>query len=418
MRKLHPVLAAGVLAFCGLAASGALAAEVKPGRGGVNGSAFVPAGAGYDVNDQPYFTLGEDLDGDGNVDLIVVNRGSLDALPEGVTHPDTISVLYGRGDGTFEPGVDHQVGHGPYMLALGDLNEDGRKDLAVANFQEFGDEHISLFIKDGPRSYTRIPSITLPRIADRVVGVTSYANPGVTSLAVEDMDGDGHLDIIAVGFTNDVVYVLKGEGTGTFKLARTYQGEKFGYGIRDVKPSDFNRDGIVDFVVTCYDSGDTYVLLGKGDLSFEHVWGHNIKDVAYHVNVGDFDRDGWPDFIVGYYESGIELFINDGTGRSFTSGGVYQSRQFRNVREVQPHDFDGDGYLDVAVASLATSTVSLLYGTGRHAYGNYFDDPIPVPLNGGARHVHVDDFNGDGVADIAVTRIHADDVTILMGVRK
>lgn len=395
------------------AAPAGAALEAGMGRGGVNGSGFETTGVGYDVNKEPYFTLGADLDADGHADLITVNRGSLAA---DTTPANTISVLYGRGDGTFEPKVDYTVGHGPYMVTLGDLNEDGRKDIIVANFQEFGDNHITLLLDAGRRRYEAIPYITLPRIPDRVVGVQSYASPGVTSLSVQDMDGDGHLDIIAVGYTNDVLYVLKGRGDGGFDLARTYQGEQFGYGIRDIKPADFNQDGIVDFVVTCYDSGDTYVLLGKGDLTFEQVWRHHIQDVAYHVNVADFNSDGWLDLVVGYYESGVELFINDASGRGYTSGGIWDSDQFHNVREVQPHDFNVDGHMDVAVASLKTSTISLLYGTGNHSPGRYFSDPLPIPLEGGARHVHVDDFNEDGIQDMAVTRINAGDVTILRGV--
>jgi hypothetical protein len=70
-----------------------------------------------------------ELDGDGHADLVVGSCG-----------PDTVGVMRGRGDGTFAPEVDYVVGGAPVtgegvwnVLAIGDLNVDGRLDLAVTN---------------------------------------------------------------------------------------------------------------------------------------------------------------------------------------------------------------------------------------------------------------------------------------------
>jgi hypothetical protein len=63
-----------------------------------------------------------DLNGDGRPDLVVANFGS-----------NTVSVLFGVGDGTFDPKADYGTGNAPSSLAIGDLNGDGRPDLVVAN---------------------------------------------------------------------------------------------------------------------------------------------------------------------------------------------------------------------------------------------------------------------------------------------
>ena len=63
-----------------------------------------------------------DLTGDGIPDLIVANYND-----------DTVSVLLGKGDGTFQPQEVFAVGAKPYSLAVADLTGDGRPDIIVAN---------------------------------------------------------------------------------------------------------------------------------------------------------------------------------------------------------------------------------------------------------------------------------------------
>src|SRR5262249_51102496 len=78
----------------------------------------LPVGAGR----HPVSVVAQDLNDDGKPDLVVVN--SIDS---------TVSVLLGKGDGTFAPKVDYPTGAGPFSIAVADLNGDGKPDLAVAN---------------------------------------------------------------------------------------------------------------------------------------------------------------------------------------------------------------------------------------------------------------------------------------------
>ena len=63
-----------------------------------------------------------DFTGDGRTDLAVANGNA-----------DTVSVLLGNGDGTFQPQVTYAVGIEPDAIVAGDFTGDGRTDLAVAN---------------------------------------------------------------------------------------------------------------------------------------------------------------------------------------------------------------------------------------------------------------------------------------------
>src|SRR2546426_6435413 len=76
----------------------------------------------FDTGSFPLSVAIGDLNGDGKSDLAVANYD-----------PGTVSVLLGNGDGTFEAKRDYSMGSGPYSVAIGDLNGDGRPDLATAN---------------------------------------------------------------------------------------------------------------------------------------------------------------------------------------------------------------------------------------------------------------------------------------------
>ena len=76
-----------------------------------------------------------DFDGNGRTDLVVANEFS-----------DSVSVLLGNGDGTFQTASNYAVGVNPRSVATGDLNGDGFTDLSVANF---GSSDVSILLGVG-----------------------------------------------------------------------------------------------------------------------------------------------------------------------------------------------------------------------------------------------------------------------------
>jgi hypothetical protein len=115
------------------------------------------------------------------------NNGVLDALvaPGMIGTSDSIAVLLGNGDGTFQPHQLHEVGGSPSDIATGDLITNGSLDLVVANFCCLGDDRLSVLYGSGDGTF--MPAMDVP---------TGW---GATSVDLGDIDGDGWVDAV-VGF--------------------------------------------------------------------------------------------------------------------------------------------------------------------------------------------------------------------------
>src|SRR5437879_12731165 len=84
-----------------------------------NGDGTFQTAVNYDAGSYPSSVVAGDLNGDKHPDLVVVNSTG-------------ISVLLGNGDGTFQSAVNYAAGSAPYSVVIGDLNGDGKHDLALA----------------------------------------------------------------------------------------------------------------------------------------------------------------------------------------------------------------------------------------------------------------------------------------------
>src|SRR5260370_168695 len=154
----------------------------------------------YPVGLHPYAVVTADFNSDGRLDLAVANYAS-----------NTVSILLGNADGTFQLAVNFATGVGPLSLGVGDFNGDGKLDLVTAN--QGGDVSVLLgsnFGFQAPRS------LVLP------------GQLALTSVVVGDLNGDGKLDLVVRGqqpayYTSyGYVNVLLGNGDGSFTAKATY----------------------------------------------------------------------------------------------------------------------------------------------------------------------------------------------------
>ncbi|HEX7368075.1 MAG TPA: VCBS repeat-containing protein [Candidatus Saccharimonadales bacterium] len=218
----------------------------------------------------PFSVTTGDFNGDGKTDLAVANEGS-----------NTVSILLGNGDGTFQPAVNYTVGTGPSSVATGDFNGDGKTDLAVAND---GSNTVSILLGNGSGGFTLASS--------------PATGTGPSSVTTGDFNGDGKTDLAVTNYnggSGNTVSILLGNGDGTFQPAVNYT---VGTSPFSVTTGDFNGDGKTDLAVANDGSGTVSILLGNGDGTFQPKTDYITGSLPHIVTTGDFNGDGKTDLAV------------------------------------------------------------------------------------------------------------------------
>src|ERR1022692_2191653 len=122
-----------------LAAANGVGVSVLLGNGD---GAFQPA-VTYAAGTYTESIAGGAFNGDGNPALAVTNPGS-----SGI-----VSVLLGNGDGTFQAAVNYNVGTYPYSVAVGDFNGDGKPNLVVTNNTSSTADSVSVLLGNGDGTF-------------------------------------------------------------------------------------------------------------------------------------------------------------------------------------------------------------------------------------------------------------------------
>lgn len=319
-----------------------------------------------------------DLNGDGKPDLATAN-----------IFGDNVSILLGTGTGGFGAATIFPVGAHPTGVAIADLNGDGKPDLAVANRHGGG---VSILLGTGTG----------------VFGAATNFPAGIRpiSVAIGDLNGDGKPDLATAnsGFVDDVS-VLPGDGTGAFGAATNFVA---GASPSFVAIGDLNGDGKPDLAVTnaYHTSNNVSILLGTGTGAFGAATNFGVGTGPQSVAIADLNGDGKPDLAVANEVShNVSILLGTGTGafgaaKNLEVGGIALS--------VAIADLNGDRKPDLAVAG-GKPAVSILLGTGTGIFGAATDFAAP-----GSSSVAIGDLNRDGKPDLAMTNNQGNSVSVLL----
>jgi hypothetical protein len=239
----------------------------------------------------------EDVDNDGNPDIV-----------GGASSPGMVTISYGDGRGAVSEAQILPVHGEVHSVAIGDFNEDGLNDI-VFSVQK-ATTGIRLWLNQSNRQWKQ---------QNGPVKSGNYPN-----IATADVNGDGHMDVIAANSTVDKhagIQVWLGDGKGGWivESGPTTLGRYL-----DVAVADLNNDGIPDLVGAGWGQyGSLRVWLGDGSgrwSSTPHLESANY----YGVSVGDLNNDGNADILAATHLAGIHTFLGDGNGKFAKSFGPIQ----------------------------------------------------------------------------------------------
>ena len=285
-----------------------------------NGSGGFQAAASYAATGNPASVAVADVNGDGHPDLVVAaSNGGVD-------------VLLNNGSGGFQAATSYAAGVEPASVAVADVNGDGHPDLVVADRNGGAD----VLLNNGSGGFQ---------------AATSYA-AGVepTSVAVADVNGDGHPDLVVADYSvvdssGGDVDVLLNNGSGGFQAATSYAA---GVEPASVAVADVNGDGHPDLVVADRNGGAD-VLLNNGSGGFQAADYGFIEGFPIAVAVADVNGDGHSDLVVTDSNGNVDVLLNNGSG-GFQAA-TYYAAGLAPV-SVAVTDVNGDGHPDLVVADL------------------------------------------------------------------
>lgn len=306
-----------------------------------------------------------DFNGDHALDIAVVNGP---ALEEG-----SVLVMLRNADGGYAaPLASPTGGTGSWGMAVGDLNQDGRLDVAVTNNTS---SSISILLGNGDGTFNLAGSYP--------------TDLSPTAIVAADFNHDGHLDLAVVNSGAGDVTILLGNGDGTFKTGTPIF---LGGSPTDAVAGDFNGDGIVDLAVTngALFSRVVVVLLGNGDGTFRLTQSATVGNEPISVAAGEFSQNRIESLAVADLASNsVSVLAGNGDG-TFQPAATYGGAH--GPAGIAVADFDSDGKLDLAVCNDVTGKVSVYPGNG----DGTFQAATNFAVGGYPTSLTVGDLDGNG----------------------
>jgi hypothetical protein len=358
----------------------------------------------YAVGTNPQAVVTADFNNDGRLDLATANFGSS-------TVPGTVSVRLGDGQGGFGAAKHFDTGIRPRSMAVGYFDDDAHLDIATVRGSSSGQgsalSHMSVLFGNGDGTFR-------PYVATQIWGES-------LAVAAGNFDTDSSNDLVYTQWNMDygAVNVLLSDGQGGF--AESDFEELSGADYYSMYPvglavASLNDDGRLDVVTANQYDHTVSVLLGNGDGTLSYDWRYGDDGISSSnfatgpfpraVAVGDFTGDGIPDVVT----AGQTVDVLPGLGDGTFDAPISRSASTSGMTTVAAADLDGDGKLDVVTADPAAGTVRVFLGNG----DGTLSPPIDLATGLSPTAVVIGDFNGDGRPDVAAADSDMNAVSVLL----
>lgn len=356
--------------------------------------------ASYPVGNEPVSTVVADVNGDGVPALVVINKSS-----------NTFSILGGNGDGTFKASVDFVAGNAPLAAVAGDFYGDGHIDLAIINHSS---QTVSVPTGNGDGTFKAARSFA-SGVQPMSVASGTLNGGKIPALVVANYCGSDS----ACGMAGTVAVFLADE-KGDYRLSSTYS---VGAGPVSVALADLNGDRKSDIVALNRLDKTLSVMIGLGDGTFRQAMTFPLAGTPLAVAVGDLNKDGKLDLAVledcgsakCSQPGNVEVLLGGGDG-SFRSAQSYSAGY--SPTSIAVGDINGDKNLDLVIAnrcgndaschSAGTGTVLIGDGTGKFSPGK------DVALGNSPSSIALGKLSGPAL-DLVVARSTDNAIAVLRG---
>ncbi|MBI3819606.1 MAG: VCBS repeat-containing protein [Planctomycetes bacterium] len=350
-----------------------------------NGTGGFASPYGYTTDFGPASAAVADINSDGFDDLAVCNQIG-----------NSISPFYGNGLGTFDSIVTIPLGGapGPVSIVLDDFRIDGKPDAATAN--QSGS--VSILLNDctdiggGSFGAIQVYSTNVPN-TNPLMGVYGYATG--------DINNDGSLDILIMGMDGGYTLhtrVLFGAPDGSYNsVIEVFYAFASGF-VSAPTLLDVDSDGKLDFLYII--DLDLYVSRGDATGYFSQAATYNINNFAAAIAGVDADRDGNIDLVVASTTAPLKVMRNTGSG---IYGPAVVIAGSSAADDIKIGDLNHDGIDDVVAVSRQTGDVTQLLGDGVGSFNYFGFYSFNTPNLAAPPFVALADFNRDGNADYAVS---------------
>jgi hypothetical protein len=437
--------------------------------GGGNGSFGEQIAYSSGYNSHPYAVTVNDMDNDDQLDILIANSNT-----------QSLGILFGYGNGSFASVMIYFTGSFSSIICVmaADFNNDSRLDIA---FADYGNNNLGILFGYGNRTFGNL-TLYSTGVGSRSVciAVEDFSNDGRLDIAVAnygsntvyifigsdlgnfslfmiystgdssgpkrlfvaDLDKDSQLDIIVPNDGTDNIGILYGFGNGTFAKLRTYS---TGHGSTPhwVSIADINHDSWLDLVVANLNNNNVGVLLADGHRYFgdQSTYSSGSNSRPTSIAIGDFNNDNRLDIAVAntgtqnvaillghlstestgnesHSNSSITNYTSDITPvllgdyyADFISKNNYSTGSSSSPYSIAFGDFNNDTQMDFVVANSDNENIGVFLGYNNET----FAVEVRYSVGSGSKpeHIIVNDFNNDGRLDIVVTNPRGDSISVL-----
>jgi hypothetical protein len=341
-----------------------------------------------------------DVDDDGKPDIAATDSMWFNSISF-FRNSATVGILNSQSFATPQDVPTGNAGNAPFLFS--DLNNDGKKDLVTAGTSA------------NPVRIFNNSSTAGNIVFTDSINVAS-GNFLVDIIAAGDLDGDGKTDLVTATRNNNYdtfdIRVLKNvtalSGNFNFTISASVATKTGNGSIKFVAVADMNVDGKPDILYATQSSGKLYVLLNTtvgGNLSFAAQVNFTTPARNEEIEIADLDNDGLPDLVLSGQQNYVSVFRNISTSNNIALAPRIDLPTTNPVLDIVVNDFDGDGKADIAATVLNYYTnyqrVAIFKNTSA-ADSISFSQAVAIKLPQFMGSIASADIDGDGQQDIVI----------------